>query len=282
LLCLLRCLPMSDVAEPFLDPDAPGTNFLQRIWHLTPALITEFIGTYFLVFTVYLSVCGSSVDGESNPLVQPALAIGTCLMVMIYMGGHISGGHYNPAVTLGVLLRGHIDLFKTSFYMVSQVAGGICAGLIGWSVTDCDIQLQPGSGYHDGAAFLVEVAYTFALVSVVLNVATTKSQHNNMFFGIAIGFTVVAGLYGAGGISGGVFNPAVGTGLLVARVANGGSAKYLWLYWVAPLTGSAMAALIFRVTNRKEFTIGVDAPQRQGFRNLDEQESDPEAVEINK
>jgi len=254
-------------------------RFLQRIWHLIPALITEFIGTFFLVFTVYLSVCNAT---SVNPAAQPALAIGSCLMVMIYMGGHISGGHYNPAVTLGIFLRGHIDFFKTSFYFFAQVVGGVCAGLIAWSVTDCSLKLQPGAGYHDGGAFPVEVAYTFALVSVVLNVATTKSQHNNMFFGLAIGFTVCAGIYGAGAISGGVFNPAVGTGLLVAHVCDGGSASYLWLYWVAPLTGGALAALIFRVTNRKEFLTGIDAPTRQGFRNLDDQEADPEAVEINK
>jgi len=280
----LCCISMSDVAEPFLDADAPGTTRAQRMWHLMPALITEFIGTYFLVFTVYLAVCASKVG--TNPLVQPALAIGTCLMVMIYMGGHISGGHYNPAVTLGVFLRGHIDLFKTIWYFIAQVVGGVCAGLIGWAVTDSSIDLQPGQGYHNGAAFLVEACYTFALVSVVLNVATTKSQHNNMFFGLAIGFTVVAGVYGAGAISGGVFNPAVGTGLLVARVADGYDCKYLWLYWVAPLFGGAVAALVFRVTNRKEFTVGVDNPQQQGFRNLDKYNAteslEDDSVEINK
>jgi len=199
-------------------------------------------------------------------------------MTMIYMGGHISGGHYNPAVSVGVLLRGHLELFKCVFYVISQVLGGICAGLIGWAITGNSIDLEPGSHYHVGGAFSVEVFYTFALVSVVLNVATTKSQHNNMFFGLAIGFTVIAGAYSCGAISGGVFNPAVGTGLLVARAADGGSASYIWLYWVAPLLGGCFAALIFRVTNRKEYSQGIDNPAKQGFRNL---ENDEEG-EINK
>jgi aquaporin Z len=218
-----------------------------------------------------LAVGASKVSGAAGLGVQPPLAIGFILMVMIYMGGHISGAHYNPAVTFGVVLRGHMEITKALLYWVAQLCGGISAALMAWAVTDADVDLAPGTNYHTGSAFLVEVAYTFALVSVVLNVATTKAQHNNMFFGIAIGFTVSSGAYSVGGVSGACFNPAVGTGVLIAHTAAGGSPTYLWLYWIAPLLGAALAALVFRITNLKEFEHGVDNPQRAGFRRLDEE-----------
>src|SRR5262249_25543077 len=160
----------------------------------------ELIGTFFLVFTVGMTVIKTG-DG-----VIPPLAIGSALMVMIYAGGHISGGHYNPAVTLGVWLRGKCDTKDVVPYWIAQVAGGaVAAGLA--------IYMHGGQGKASDPdipkAFLAEFLFTFALVWVVLNVATSKGTAGNSNYGLAIGFTVLTGAFAVGGISGGAFNPAV-------------------------------------------------------------------------
>jgi len=219
-----------------------------------PPLIVEFIGTFMLVFTVSLNVAFDIA--HPNVSTWDPLAIGAILMVMIFMGGHISGAHYNPAVSLAVYLRGKIPLGKMLWYWLCQVLGGLTAALIGWAVTAQHPAPGPGATYGSGAAFVVELVYTAALALVVLNVATTKSQEDNSFFGLAIGFTVTAGAYSVGPISSAVFNPAVGTGLLLVHGFAGGSMSNIWIYWLAPLLGGALAALIFRITNVREFQPG--------------------------
>jgi len=217
---------------------------------LLPVLLTEFIGTFFLVFTVTLNVAEEKAKSSGA---QAPLAIGGILMVMIFCGGHISGGHFNPAVTLAVTLRGKLAPWRTAFYyMIVQVAGGFAAALLGFACTGR--HPAPTVGWTAGAAFVSETLFTFALAYVVLNVATTKSQENNHFFGLAIGFAVVAGAYSSGDISGSVFNPAVGTGLTVVDAFAGGTAiQYLWIYWLAPMLGGFLAAFIFHITNKREF-----------------------------
>ena len=169
-------------------------------------------------------------------------------MVMIYALGHVSGAHFNPAVTLAVFVRGggKIDLGSAAVYVLSQLAGGFVGG-----ATVAFVPLSatpgypaPGLGTSSAAALVVEVLYTFALCTVVLNVATTKAQENNSFFGLAIGATVCASAFAGGGISGGAFNPAVGTALPFIA----GELGSIWLYWVGPLTGGALAGALFHVT----------------------------------
>jgi len=218
-----------------------------------PPLIIEFIGTFMLVFTVSLNVAFDIQSSRTDT--WDALAIGAVLMVMIFMGGHISGAHYNPAVSLAVFLRGKLTLKKMLEYWVVQVLGALFAAMIAWGVSGQHPAPGPNRslGYGHGAVFVVEFIYTFALASVVLNVATTKSQEDNSFFGLAIGFTVTSGAFSCGPISGAVFNPAVGTGLLVVHGFAGANMSDLWIYWLAPLLGGALAALIFRITNIREF-----------------------------
>jgi aquaporin Z len=204
------------------------------------AWITEFIGTFFLVLTVGLTV----LDGTTFA----PLAIGCALMVMVYMGGHVSGGHYNPAVTLAVLLRGKMKSGDLLPYWISQLAGAIVASAIVSGVHGRTFAPAPGAAFGPVPALLVEVLFTFALALVVLNTATVKQTAGNSYFGLAIGFTVVVGAFAGGPVSGGAFNPAVGTGPIVwSALTGGGGLEHLWLYLVGPLAGGAAAAMVFRM-----------------------------------
>jgi aquaporin Z len=175
------------------------------------------------------------------------LAAGAVLMVMIYAGGHISGGHYNPAVTVAVLLRGRIVLGEAIGYWISQLVAGVIAGLVANAiVAPPTVKTLHLSGHAFLAAALVELLFTFALAYVVLNVATSKDQPGNGFFGLAIGFTVAAGAFAVGGISGGVFNPAVALG-----GAAGGLFAWstVWIYLVVQVVAGAGAGFAFRALN---------------------------------
>src|SRR6266853_574879 len=157
--------------------------------------IAELIGTFFLVLTI-----GCTVIGHGAGPIAP-LAIGSALMVMIFAGGHISGGHFNPAVTLGVWLRGKCEAKDVAPYMIFQIMGAVLAAfVVHFLKARAPVApLQPATV----PAFLAELLFTFALVYVVLNVATAKGTSGNSFYGLAIGFTVVAGAFSVGNISGG-------------------------------------------------------------------------------
>jgi aquaporin Z len=199
--------------------------------------VTELIGTFFLVLVIGL------VIGNGTPMAP--LAIGCTLMVMVYMGGHVSGAHYNPAVTLGLLLRRKIATGEAVAYWGSQLVGAVLAAVVSAWLVGNTFAPAPGTGVGAAQALLVEILFTFALVLVVLNVAATKATAGNSYFGLAIGFTVVVGAFAGGGISGGAFNPAVGIGpILVHAAAGSGSPANLWLYLVGPAIGGALAALV--------------------------------------
>ncbi len=206
--------------------------------------LTEFLGTFFLVLTIGLTVL------NGTPLAP--LAIGSSLMVMVYMGGHVSGAHYNPAVSLAVFLRGKMaSAGELVGYMVSQLLGAVAASLTVYAITGKTFAPAPGPSASPAAALLVELLYTFALALVVLNSAASAKTHGNSFYGLAIGFTIVVAAFAGGGISGGAFNPAVGTGpILVDALIGGGRAGHLWLYWVGPFLGASGAALVFGLQER--------------------------------
>ena len=200
----------------------------------------EFIGTFFLVFTVGMAV-------RNNAALAP-LAIGSALMVMVYAGGHISGGHYNPAVTLAVWLRGKCEAKDVVPYWCAQLAAGIVAAAL---VT----YLCGGKPVADAVqrclvpSVIVEFLFTFALAWVVLNAATAKGTAGNSFYGLAIGFTVFVGAVAVGGVSGGAFNPAVGLGVFLMGLER---LSQFGVYLVADLLGGAAAALAFRATQEAE------------------------------
>ena len=199
----------------------------------------ELIGTFFLMFAVSVSVLSG---GTFTPL-----AAGATLMVMVYAGGHISGAHYNPAVTMAVLVRGRISGRDAVGYWIVQVVGAVIAGALARAIVNpARVTTLTLAGHQMTAAALVELFITFALAYVVLNVATSKDHPNNGFYGLAIGFTVVAGAFAVGGISGGVFNPAVALGGATAGIFAGST---IWVYLLAELVAGALAGVAFRVLN---------------------------------
>lgn len=206
--------------------------------------ITEFIGTFFLVLTIGTVLNGGGL-GQAAPV-----AIGSVLMVMVYAGGHISGAHYNPAVTLAVLLRGRITLMEAIFYMIVQIIGAAAAaGTVFFLVKTMP---EEASVLPDTTRALVaEVLGTFALAYVVLNVATAKpnSHQGNSFYGLAIGFTVLSMAYALGSFSGGAFNPAVAIGISIMKMT---AWENIWIYLVGCFGGAAIAALVFRINNRDD------------------------------
>jgi aquaporin Z len=199
----------------------------------------EAIGTFFLVFTVVASVLTGS---PFTPL-----AAGGVLMVMIYAGSHISGGHYNPAVTIAALWRRRIGLGDAVGYWIVQLVAGLVAGAVASAIVRVPARtsLHPG-GHSLVAAGLVELLFTFALCYVMLNVATSKDQPRNSFFGLAIGFTVAAGAFAVGSISGGAFNPAVTFGGAVGGLF---SWTTFWVYLVAQILAGSAAGLVFLALN---------------------------------
>ena len=199
----------------------------------------EAIGAFFLTFVVAMSVLSGSVFTP--------LAAGAALMVMIYAGGHISGGHYNPAVTMGALVRGRIGIGDAVPYWIAQVVGGVVAGVIARAVVNPPaVTALTLSGHAEAAGAVVELVATFALCYVMLNVATSKDQPGNGFFGLAIGFTVTAGAFAVGGISGGVFNPAVALGGATAGIFAWST---IWIYMLVELGAGVAAGLAFLALN---------------------------------
>ncbi len=201
--------------------------------------LTEFIGTFFLVLTI-----GCTVVGTASGVIPP-LAIGLALMAVVYAGGHISGAHYNPAVTLGVWIRGELSTKDLLPYWLSQTAGALIAavtvGYLKGNPTVAPLVLTTV-----GPALLAEFLFTFALVFVVLSVATVKATAGNSYFGLAIGATVLAGAFAVGGISGGAFNPAVVVGASVMGLLEWGNFA---AYVIVQLIAGAAAATAFKVVN---------------------------------
>ena len=199
--------------------------------------LTEFIGTFFLVLTIGLTILGGSQFA--------ALAIGSVLMAMVYMGGHISGGHYNPAVTLAVAVRGKMKRRDVVPYMGVQVLGALLAGGVVYVILGDTFAPTPGPEASLGAALLVEFLFAFALALVVLNTATVNETEGNSYFGLAIGFTLAVGVFAGGSVSGGAFNPAVSIGPVIVDTLNGAdSYTVVWIYVISQFAGGALAALV--------------------------------------
>ena len=197
--------------------------------------VVEFIGTFFLVFTIGMCVLKPDA-GSFAPI-----AIGSVLMVMIYAGGHISGGHYNPAVTLAVWLRGKCSTADVPGYMAAQIGASVVAAFAALYLKGNPVVTL--GELKVGPSLLAEFLGTFALAWVVLNVATAKATSGNSNYGLAIGFTVVAMAYAVGGIAGGALNPAVAIGATVMKLFSG---SHVWIHLVADFAGGAAAAFAFK------------------------------------
>ena len=198
----------------------------------------EFIGTFFLLLTI-----GCTGIAAAPGVIAP-LAIGSVLMVMVYAGGHISGAHYNPAVTLGVFLRGRCPGSDLLPYWGAQLLGAAAAaGIVAVALRGAPVSpfVAPVFG-----VLVAEFLFTFALVYVVLNVATADATEGNSYFGLAIGFTVLAGAFAVGQVSGAAFNPAVAIGASIVGLLPWSN---LWPYIIAELLGGAAAGFVFKALN---------------------------------
>jgi aquaporin Z len=190
---------------------------------------------FFFVFTVGMATESANKSGA----VLAPLAIGSVLMVFVFAGGHVSGGHYNPAVSTAVFLRGKIQSDEYVAYIATQFVAAALAGLLVNAVGGEEAAATVAS---TGKMLVVEFMFTFALAYVVLNVATSKGTEGNSFYGLAIGFVVVVGAISTGWISGGAFNPAIALGatvLVAFKWAN------IWIYLLADFLGGAAAAGAF-------------------------------------
>jgi len=209
---------------------------------LARKLVTEAIGTFFLVLTIGCTVI---LSADAAKGIIPPLAIGSALMVMIFAGGHLSGGHYNPAVTLAVALRGRHPKGEVMPYWIAQLIGALLAAGIAMFLTG-GVAQSAAPPADIAKAFVAEFLFTFALAYVVLNVATAKATSGNSFYGLAIGFTVLTGAFAVGSISGGAFNPAVAIGAGVMGLIHLPS---IWIHIVADLVGGLVAGLTFVYLN---------------------------------
>lgn len=199
--------------------------------------LIEFIGTFFLVSTIGLT---------GNPL-----AIGIMLTVLVYMGGHISGAHYNPAVTISILCKKLIEVKEAINYILAQLIASFLAALLVFYINDNLMHVVPNTSYSSLQIILSELIFTFLLVLVILNVATNKKTEGNSYYGFAIGFTVMASAYCVGGVSGGAFNPAVGFGpaLLDMISGTGKDFLYIWIYIIGPILGGYLAYTVDKYVN---------------------------------
>lgn len=213
--------------------------------------ICEFIGTFFLVLTI-----GSTVINGGAGVIPP-LAIGSMLMVMIFATGHISGGHLNPAVTLAVWMRGKCATSDVPGYLISQIAGAVAAAFLVLFMKGHPT-VTPMPLPSPVVPLIAELLGAFAIAFVVLNAATAKANSNNSFYGLAIGFTVVACAFALGGYSGGAFNPAVAIGITAMGLI---SASSVWIHIAGNLAGGALAAVIFKIVSREDVQRIVVAPQ---------------------
>ena len=200
--------------------------------------IIEFIGTFFLVLIIGLT---------SNPI-----AIGLGLAVLVYMGAHISGAHYNPAVSLAMLINKKLSPKELGFYIFYQLLGAVFATYTLYFLGNEDFSVV--SNTSDISQFIVaEILFTFLLVFVILNVALNKNIEGNQYFGLAIGLTVAAGAFSVGDISGAVFNPAISFGASVysfidPEVGTNAlvSSDFLIYYLITGIVGAVVASYAYK------------------------------------
>lgn len=196
-------------------------------------LVMEFLGTFFLVLTI-------AVTG--NPF-----AIAAMLMAWVYLGGYISGAHYNPAVSLAVAVRGGISWRHAIEYMIAQIIGGFAGFALASYLTGHFAIPAPAANATLQQALVVEVLLAFVLAFVVLTVATAPVFKDNRIFGFAIGFTVPALAALGTPISGGLFNPAIalGASLLGAFKSMPVLLPHVTMYVGGAAIGGLLAAYAF-------------------------------------
>lgn len=203
--------------------------------------MAEFIGTFFLVLIACMTIA------ERSDLAP--LAIGFTLMIMVFTGGHISGGHFNPAVTLGVWFSHGIRGYQVILYILAQFSAAVvAAGVTGWLLPE-GYRARPLVFSSWSQVMLAELFGAFTLVYTVLNVTVARVKANNGFYGLAIGLTVTAVTYALGGISGGIFNPALAVGMYIMGIV---SKLQILTYFSGNIAGAVLASFIFNIVEMKK------------------------------
>lgn len=196
--------------------------------------LMEFIGTFFLTLTIAFT--------SGSPL-----AVGAVLIALVYMGGDISGGHYNPAVTLGAFVNKAAKFKDGVVYLIIQVLGAALAAFLFFVVQGDRFVPVPAPRYSFLALILIELLFTFLLTFVVLGVAVREEVKGNNYFGLAIGLALLAGISVAGAITGGVLNPAVALGTYISGFPKlPAGIMPLLGYLIGQFGGGLLAGLVFR------------------------------------
>ena len=201
--------------------------------------LTELFGTFFLVLII-------GING--NPL-----AIGFGLMVLIYLGFHSSGAHYNPIVTLAMLFRKEISLLDSINYIIFQILGAVLAGSAVFFLTSVTMEVQTNLSATVYQILGYEVLFTYLYVYAFLTVTSHPKLKNNTFYGLVLGATIMVGLFSSIQTSGGVFNPATSVGVTLSHlfIGDGVSKYYLWYYLVGPALGGLIATAHYSLINVK-------------------------------
>ncbi len=224
---------------------------------ISKALIAEVVGTFLLVFAgtavAVAAALNLPIAGAPSNSLAVGLTFGLVLAALVAALGHVSGAHFNPAVTIGLAVGGKFPWARVVLYWIAQFAGAILAGLAVWATFGDPARSGPAlgatfpaSGVSIGAAFLVEALVTFLLVFVIMGVATddraTKGAHP-----LAIGFALGVAVLIAGPLTGGAVNPARALGPMIAA----GKFTAWWLYLLAPAVGGVVAALIYGLVRER-------------------------------
>ncbi|XQJ29770.1 aquaporin-like protein [Leishmania guyanensis] len=219
-----------------------------RLHPLLGTYFAELVGTFGWVLTLALvSVRNESIFNVSEDTNMTSLSIGFMLMSMIFTFGYVSGSHLNPAVSITVFLVRQMKLAQCCAYILCQLAASLAAGVVAMVIQGKkDIFVPSVPIHYVSSGIFSELVFTFAMCLVVLNSAYSR-QSGNFFYGFAVGMTISAGSASVGHISGGAFNPAAASGLQVAMCLAGecNNLKSVWIYWLAPVVGAILAALLF-------------------------------------
>ena len=211
------------------------------------AAVAEFIGTALLVYVGTSAAVASAGQDGVYDLLAVVLAFGLALVALVAAFGHVSGCHLNPAVTIGLAVTGRFPWAAAGAYVAAQLTGGVVGALATWASYGDEARTfgrlgatVPTAGVSHGRAFLVELLVTFLLVLVVISVATDDRAESSIA-PVAVGFALAAGIFAAAPLTGGAMNPAraLGPDLIAGELAP------LWLYFVAPILGGVLAAVLY-------------------------------------
>lgn len=210
------------------------------------ALIAEFIGTFALIYIGVGAIAANHVTNGGLGLTGIALAHGLVIAVMVSATAATSGGHLNPAVTIGALVGGHISLPAALLYILSQCLGALVAAFLAVSSFSSDALIStqlgtplPGTGVALTQVLMAEIIATFFLVFVVYGTAIDSKAPK--VGGLFIGLAVALGIMAIGPVSGGAMNPARHFGPAVLDTNFG----YMWIYWVGPIIGAILAGVVY-------------------------------------